>query len=60
VTGTLVAGGVTSIWVFHSLQPCQNTVILDSQLAGTGTCVGSTAGSCVAQGLSDVTKGQLR
>jgi hypothetical protein len=57
VIGTLAAGSATSIWVFHSLQPYQNTVILDSQLAGTGACVGSTAGSCAAKGLSDVTKG---
>jgi hypothetical protein len=57
VTSTLVVGIVTSIWGFHSLQAYQNTVIPDSQLAGSGTCVGSTAGSCAAQGLSDVTKG---
>jgi hypothetical protein len=32
VTGTLVAGNVTSIWRFHSLQPYHNTVIFGSQL----------------------------
>jgi len=57
VTGTLVAGNVASTWMFHSLQPYQITMILDSQLAGTEICVGSTASTCAAQGLSDVTKG---